>query len=214
MMDELLILLPIRIHFPFQSIGLRTLDHFMGTHFLRNYVTFHFLPSLKLPVSHVAEGRPNKLREKKKTYKQTVHHHAMESWWLLQTCMQLSASVHSPMSNREGRENIWLNKLSRFLCWEAVKTQYFFWLIAVTLRIKDLHSSSLKLSLFCDVLFFKVHKHNHTSIFLSGICYDHRVVLLDAKNTEGLKLLIIVLSEGKRKTFVWMLCWKQVLHLF
>lgn len=64
-MDELLILLPIRIHFPFQSIGLRTLDHFMGTHFLRNYVTFHFLPSLKLPVSHVAEGRPNKLREKK-----------------------------------------------------------------------------------------------------------------------------------------------------
>lgn len=65
-MDELLILLPIRIHFPFQSIGLRTLDHFMGTHFLRNYVTFHFLPSLKLPVSHVAEGRPNKLREKKK----------------------------------------------------------------------------------------------------------------------------------------------------
>lgn len=70
------------------------------------------------------------------------------------------------------------------------------------LPTKDLYSSYLKLSLFCDVLFFKVHKYNHTSIFLSDICYDDCVVLLDAKNTEGLKLLIIVLSKGKSKAFV------------
>lgn len=59
----------------------------------------------------------------------------------------------------------------------------------------------LKLSLFfCDVLFFKAHKYNHTSIFLSEICYDDCVVLL--KNTESSKLLIIVLSKGKSKAFV------------
>lgn len=61
----------------------------------------------------------------------------------------------------------------------------------------------LKLSLFfCDVLFVKAHKYNHTSIFLSGICYDDCVVLLDVKNTESSKLLIIVLSKGKSKAFV------------
>lgn len=62
-MDELLISVPVRIRFPFQSIGLKTLDYFMGNHFFCNYVTFDFLLSLKLPVSHVAERRFNTLRD-------------------------------------------------------------------------------------------------------------------------------------------------------
>lgn len=62
-MDELLISVPVRIPFPLQSTGLRTLDHFVGNHFFCNYVTFDFLMPLKLPVSHVAERRFNRLRE-------------------------------------------------------------------------------------------------------------------------------------------------------
>lgn len=63
-MDELLILVPARIHFPLQSIALKTLDHFMANHFFCNYVTFDFLLSVKLPVSCVAEKRFNRLGEK------------------------------------------------------------------------------------------------------------------------------------------------------
>lgn len=100
-MDELLILLPIRIHFPFQSIDLKTLDHFMGTHFLCNYVTFDFLPSLKLPVSHVTEGRPDKLREKNL---QADCASLCNGELVISADVQASLSIcaHSPTSNRKG----------------------------------------------------------------------------------------------------------------
>lgn len=126
----------------------------------------------------------------------------------------LSAHITSPFNictcshlyqtGKRGKIYGWI-KFSELLCWKTVKLQYFLWLTTATLRISDLYKS-LKLSLFCDVLFFKAHKYNHTSIFLSGICYDDCVVLLDVKNTEGSKLLIIILSKGKSKAFVWLLC--------
>lgn len=73
-MDELLILVPVRIHFPLQSIGLKTLDHFMGNHFFCNYVIFDSLLSVKSPVSHVAERRFNRLREKTPTSGPSIIH--------------------------------------------------------------------------------------------------------------------------------------------
>lgn len=110
-MDELLILVPVRIHFPLQSIGLKTLDHFMGNNFFCNYVTFDFLLPLKLPVGHVAERRFKRLNEPP----QADHLSSMQ--W---RGSDLSAHMHSPFNificshlqkMGEERENIWVNKI-------------------------------------------------------------------------------------------------------
>lgn len=151
----------------------------------------------------MTERRLNRLRERTPPSRPfTIH--AMERLWSLCTCTSTFSYVCTspPISNREGRSNIF----HTFCVEKQLKPQHFFLLIAATLSIKDLYSSYLKLSLFRHVLIFKVPKFNHTSIFLSGICSDDCVVLLDAKNTESFKLLITVLSKGKSKAFVWMLC--------
>lgn len=157
----------------------------------------------------MAEGRFNRLRKKPQ------NPHVDHLTFMQRRGCDLSAHIHSPsnicahshlyQTGKGERIYGWIS-FSRLLCWKTVKPQYFFWLISAMSPIKDLYSSYLKLSLFCDVLFFKVHKCKHTSIFLSGVCYDDCVVSLNAKNTKSLKLLIIVLSKGKSKTFVWMLC--------
>lgn len=90
-MDEPLISVPVRTHFPLQSIGLKTLDHFMGNDFFCNYVTFDFLLSLKLPVSHVAERRFNRLRD---TPPPQVDHLSFMQW---RGC-DLSVQKHSPFN--------------------------------------------------------------------------------------------------------------------
>lgn len=114
MMDELLILLPVRIRFPFQSIGLRTLDHFMGNHFFYNYVTFDFLSSLKLPVIHVAEERLDKLRENNLQVDRAslCNGELVNS---LHTCFHFSIHSHTHLCQTgKGEKNIWVNKLFIF----------------------------------------------------------------------------------------------------
>lgn len=110
-MDELLILVPVKIHFPLQSIGLKTLDHFMGNHFFYNYVIFDSLLSVKPPVSRVAERGFNRLREKTPISGPSIIH-AMKRLWSLCTHTFTFQYLHTfpPISNREGRENIQVNK--------------------------------------------------------------------------------------------------------
>lgn len=103
-MDELLILVPVRIHFPLQSIGLKTLDHFMGNHFFYNYVTFDFL----LPVGHVAERRFKRLNE---PHKQTTYHPCNgEALISLHTYLYLLIFVHAPTCIKQGRERKYMGE--------------------------------------------------------------------------------------------------------
>lgn len=107
-MDELLILVPVRIHFPLQSIGLKTLDHFMGNHFFYNYVTFDFLLPLKLPVGHVAERRFKRLNE---PHKQTIYHPCSgEALISLHTYLHLLIFVHAPTYIKQGRERKYMGE--------------------------------------------------------------------------------------------------------